>query len=420
MMVTVTSLSPDPARHLGHATADSADAFVSNVRDALIDGSFRRLVLAKPRPGHDITRVTIREVILRTSKQLSFVYSETTNDVTKNLATTDGVELIRSLVSDTFLRAHLTTACEQIDLSVTKKGSSKIHRSPLSSSVRAPTTTHDRDKLRFVSQDRPYLVEVGITDHGGQIIPVMSRKWKQINKFVEIVDGAIKVSALSTASSVTVIDFGSGKGYLTFALHDHLTASLGKQAIVHGVELRQGLVDQCNLAARRTAAIGLSFAPGEVSSTDNETNPTPIDMMVALHACDTATDIALHRGITGGAQIIVSSPCCHKELRAQIKAPSVLDPMLRFGVHLGQEADMVTDTLRALLLEAHGYDTKVFEFIGLEDTSKNKMILAVKLTQPNLERQARATAQIVALKAFYGIEHQHLETLLSSPSNTIA
>ncbi len=392
-------------------SSDASDAFVDAVRDALNDGSFRRLVLAKPRPGHDVSRVTVREVMIRNTKQLSFVYSQVTNDVTKNLLPAEGVERIRSLVSTAFLRCHLTTTNEQVDLSVTKKGAANIHRASLGGAIRPPTTEHNREKHRFVRLERPYLTEVGITDRTGHVIPAMSRKWKQINKFVEIVDGAVAVSALSKATSVSAVDFGSGKGYLTFAIHDHLATTLGKQANVRGVELRQGLVDQCNLAAQRTAAVGLSFETGDVTT---ETTASPTDIMVALHACDTATDIALYRGMTGGAQIILSSPCCHKELRAQIVPPPGLEPLLRFGVHLGQEADMVTDTLRVLLLEAHGYDAKVFEFIGLEETSKNKMILAVKLAQPNQARQDRALAEIVELKSLYGVKQQHLELLLTS------
>jgi Methyltransferase domain len=141
-------------------------------------------------------------------------------------------------------------------------------------------------------------------------------------------------------------------------------------------------------------------------------------VVVALHACDTATDLAIHQAITAGASIIVCSPCCHKELRAQMKIPTELAAVFRHGVHVGLEADMVTDTIRALLLEAHGYDTKIFEFIGLEETSKNKMILAIKRTETQSEVELRAAAlqEVATLKSFYSITTQQLETLLLASS----
>ena len=137
-----------------------------------------------------------------------------------------------------------------------------------------------------------------------------------------------------------------------------------------------------------------------------------IDVMIALHACDVATDFAIHTGIRLNAQMIMCAPCCHKELRPQLEAPKVLSPMLQFGIHAGQQAEMLTDTIRALLLKAHGYETKVFEFVALEHTSKNKMILAVKRNQA-AEPDAAVLAQIHALKEMYGIQKHSLELLLN-------
>ncbi|HSC75164.1 MAG TPA: SAM-dependent methyltransferase, partial [Pseudomonadales bacterium] len=203
------------------------------------------------------------------------------------------------------------------------------------------------------------------------------------------------------------VDFGSGKGYLTFALHDYLRHTLHNKAEVTGVELREELVALCNTAAAKLDYEGLSFVCGDVKTHA----PDNIDVMIALHACDTATDYAIHYGIRANASIILCSPCCHKQLRPQLQSPALLQPMLQFGVHMGQEAEMITDSLRALLLEANGYDTKVFEFVSLEHTNKNKMILAVKKsiqTSPDL-----ILKQIADIKQFYGITEHCLETLLN-------
>ena len=138
-----------------------------------------------------------------------------------------------------------------------------------------------------------------------------------------------------------------------------------------------------------------------------------VDIMIALHACDIATDIAMHHGILAQAEIILCSPCCHKQLRPQMRAPDVLAPMLRHGIHMTEQAEMLTDSLRALLLQAQGYDTQVFEFISPEHTGKNKMVLAVRRATPLPTAQRDALmARVAELKAFYGVTRQHLETLL--------
>ena len=234
----------------------------------------------------------------------------------------------------------------------------------------------------------------------------MSRKWKQINKFIEVFSHALTSSPLKLDQPVRVADFGSGKGYLTFAIHDYLRNTLKAEGEVTGVELREDMVTLCNTAAARLEHPGLVFKCGDVRSVA----PSELDVMIALHACDIATDYAIHTGIRSGASIIMCSPCCHKQIRLQIQSPTLLKPMLQYGLHLGQQAEMVTDSLRALFLEACGYETKVFEFISLEHTNKNKMILAVKRAEP--VDNAQLLEKIQELKAFYHISEHCLETLL--------
>jgi SAM-dependent methyltransferase len=236
----------------------------------------------------------------------------------------------------------------------------------------------------------------------------MSRKWKQINKFIEVLDHAIASSKLKEQELVRVVDFGSGKGYLTFAMEEYLRAGLGLRPKVTGVELREDLVCLCTKAARKLKLDGLTFAQGDIRSYP----PEHIDIMIALHACDMATDYAIHLGIRAGAAIIMCAPCCHKQIRPQMTSPALLKPMFKHGIHLGQEAEMVTDSLRALLLEASGYETQIFEFVSLEHTSKNKMILGVK--SGDLSKQAERLSQIKQIKEFYSIREHCLETLLQA------
>jgi protein-L-isoaspartate O-methyltransferase len=474
--------------------SDPIEQFLLITERSIMEGTFSKVVLAKPRAGTDVERVTVRLVVVRGENVLSCVYSHATKDITKNIPLADGRATLRGLLQASFLRGHLLSTMENIDLSISKKGKAVMHhlnlntptkpalkpvalaetippgvstrlvhntatdQSAAPSTARAesrnqpwsaqPTTqvigdrttssgtasgassvpetetdhedafgslalaaqSHDRVKQRFVDVNRKYLVDLGVTLDDGRVVPAMARKWKQINKFVETLDGALTTSALRKSDSVRVVDFGAGKGYLTFALHDHLQNTLGKSTTVTGVELRESLVAEANAIAQKNNADGLQFVCGDIATVATE---GAVDVMVALHACDVATDMAIHRGIKAGAAIIVCSPCCHKDVRRQMQSPEVLQPLLQFGVHLGQEADMVTDTIRALLLEANGYDTKVFEFVGLEHSGKNKMILGVARTQPDEARAEQALAQVAALKKFYSISHQRLETLLN-------
>jgi len=395
---------------------EPVDAFVALLKDALADASFVKLVLAKPRASaSDLVRVSVRMVTLKAELLLSFVHTHKTRDITRNAGFAEGVRHVRELIETTFNHAHLFTTTEERQLLISKKGKQTLLRGKAShaASAAAPTA-HDREKHRFLDLDRAFLTELGVTNAQHQLVPAMARKWKQINKFVEVLDHALSATALKDAERLDVIDFGSGKGYLTFAMHDYLRHTLGLPAQVAGVELRPDMVALCNAAVQHLGLTGLRFDEGDVRTVV----PESIDIMIALHACDTATDFAIHTGVRAGAQIIMCSPCCHKELRPQLLQPHPLRPILKHGVHLGQQAEMLTDGLRAMLLEACGYDTQVFEFVALEHTNKNKMILAVKraASPPSDE----IWQQIQELKGFYGIRDQCLETLLKADRERVA
>ena len=400
---------------------DPIASFVAHLEQALAAGTFARLVLAKPRVvASDLVRVSVRPVVLKGGACLSFVHTHKTRDITKNLPLAEGVQQVRELIGTAFSHAHLYTVTEEIQLMVSKKGKATLLRGKAGPPAAAGTeaapvapAAHDREKHRFLDLDRAFLAELGVTKLEPQtarhrLVPAMARKWKQINKFIEVLDHALDATALKSAPKLDVVDFGSGKGYLTFAMHDYLRHTLGLPAQVVGVELRQDMVDLCNAAVQRLALDGLRFEQGDVRSAA----PRPIDIMIALHACDTATDFAIHTGVRAGAAIIMCSPCCHKELRPQLLSPHPLRPILKHGVHLGQQAEMLTDGLRAMLLDACGYDTQVFEFVALEHTNKNKMILAVQ--RPAGKPADEVWQQIDDIKTFYGIRDQCLETLLKA------
>jgi len=447
-------------------TADQLhQQFKDLLRAAVEGGDLVRLSLSKYHGKEpELRRVLGRLVTVKGGTQLSLVYRYKTRDVTKNFPPAAGIGEIMQRMRSGFHHAHLTTSGEDVQLATNRRGDMRLQRGRLSGGpaakpdaapagddtaprdaeaagdspgtaapgvpaqeAREASLAHDRAKQRLLDIGRPFLAALGITtrraDGGVTLVPAMARKWKQVNKFLEILDHAIETAGLAGRDELRVVDFGSGKGYLTFAVHDYLTHVRGMRARVTGVELRPDLVSLCNGVARDVGAEGLVFEAGSIRDRMGEPSAAgggkllePVDVLIALHACDTATDEAMSLGVHAGAAVILCSPCCHKELRPQMHSPLMLRPMFRHGIHLGQEAEMVTDSLRALLLEAEGYETQVFEFVSLEHTSKNKMILAVRdaAKPPATAARDAVLSQVGEIKSFYGIRAQRLEALLEA------
>jgi len=404
-----------------------------------------RLVLSKYQGAEpDLQRVQARPIVVRGEQCLSFVHRYRSRDVTENLPLPQALQRVEELLDSGFRQANLQAGAIDAQLGISRRGKALLRTSrpkpaALGVAARAPeggaspaqegwpgsrlqgspmnasedfAGAHNREKRRMLSLERPFLQALGVTDGKARLIPSMARKWKQINRFVEVFADAWRASELQQRQApLRVVDFGAGKGYLTFALHDYLRNTLRLEASTRGVELRGELVKTCNDAVAALGIEGLAFVQGEIAGhRADDLQDGAYDVMIALHACDTATDDAIHQGIRAGAAIIMCAPCCHKQLRPQLLSPHPLRPILQHGIHLGQQAEMVTDGLRAMLLEACGYDTQVFEFISLEHTSKNKMILAVKRRTPRAA--APILSQVDDIKSFYGIREQRLETLL--------
>ena len=380
--------------------------FLDAFQQAIETDQFDRLILSQYKGElEQLEKMTLRVIWLNEQKVLSCLYRYKTQDITKNYPLTEALFQVTELLA-CCKQANLITTAEELQLKKNKK-KVMLTRSKTQPVVKSKTAEqgHDRVKQRYVDQDSVFLQHLGITDQQGQVIPSMARKWKQINKFVEIFSNALS-QIKASQEGLQVVDFGSGKGYLTCALYDYMQKH-GQTPWVTGVELNPKMVEFCQKVADQSQFNQLDFFQGDVRTYE----PEHLDVMIALHACDVATDFAIHTGIRLNAQIIMCAPCCHKELRPQLQAPKVLSPMLQFGIHAGQQAEMLTDTIRALLLKAYGYETKVFEFVALEHTSKNKMILAVK-RKDDQEPDPDVLNQIQALKEMYGIQKHSLELLL--------
>ncbi|HND61059.1 MAG TPA: SAM-dependent methyltransferase [Opitutaceae bacterium] len=377
---------------------DARTRFLEQLRSAVHDGTLVKLTLGKHR-GADATlqNLFVRPVTLKSGPHLAFVWRHATRDVTKNHVAADALARIEPLVGTDFLDAHLFTPTATLQLECQPDGSAKLRTKQVAAAPAAPAS-HDRAKAHLIPADSPWLRALGVTNDRGQPREGMADKFRQIQKFAELLSHLVAEAALPSDRPLTVVDMGSGKGYLTFAV----AALLGERARVQGIEARSELVELCNRVARDHGfADRLAFSAGTIADTPVKS----VDVLIALHACDTATDDALAKGIAAQAALLVVSPCCQKELRPQLRAPTVLADALRHGIFQERQAEFVTDALRAELLEWAGYRTRVFEFISTEHTAKNLMIAAIKAGPAGDLARAERLRQ---LATFYGIRHQQL------------
>ncbi len=381
------------------------------LEDSILSASFIKLTLSnKKDAASELSNVYIKPVKIKDVLMLSFVYRHKTKDITKNLTPDEAQYEINKLLTTSFNQAFLATTQNDFQLLINKKGTSTILKRPPSSTT-TPSLSHDKVKSRIIdSIDKPYLLALGITNKAGRIKPDMQDKFRQINKYIEIVNGIIK--DIDLPESIRVADMGAGKGYLTFAMYDYLSNKLKKKVELTGVELRKELVENCNVIANQAKFNGLRFVQGTIEKTDIPET----DILIALHACDTATDEAIFRGITMGATVIVCSPCCHKQVRRDLETSGVLSEITQFGILAERQAEILTDTIRALILEAYGYRTNVAEFIATEHTPKNLIISAVKKKLNSTYHpipDPEVLANIEELKKIFKLKSHYLQDLFS-------
>jgi SAM-dependent methyltransferase len=393
---------------------ENVSQFLDSLRASLADGTFVRLTLGNYKGADEhLQKIHVRRVTTKRGDRLFFLYRYETRDTAKNYASEEGVELIGRLLDSDFRNAHLFTTGQDLQLDIGKKGKSRLNAAkPTFKS--APPTTHDRQKNLTVDPNAFYLRALGITTDEGKARDKQQDKWRQINKFVEVLAGLIDRSELKDRKELKVVDMGSGKGYLTFAAYDYFTNIRGIDAEVTGVENRSELVEKCNDIAAASGFEKLRFVSGTIEAYE----PGEADILIALHACNTATDDAIYKGIAAKAGLIIAVPCCHHEIRPQIKPPTLLRDVLKHPVLLERVAETMTDGLRSLLLEREGYSTKLFEFVAVEHTPKNNMLVATRLAQA--ADASRFEAEIAGIKEFYGITRHHLEELLNTTAKTEA
>ena len=379
------------------------ERFLEHLRRALANGTFAKLTLGKPRGATDGPRnLHVRPVVLRSGPCLSFVWRHADHDITKNHAPASAVAELERLIGKEFLDAHLFAADVNAQLECQPDGTARLRTMRAAGTTPPVAAGHDRAKQHPVRADARWLRELGVTNAQGRPREGMADKLRQVQRFAELlaplIDEAFPAARQEGSPPLRLVDAGSGKGYLTFALAE----VLGERARITGIELRPALVELCNRAARDCGLDGrLGFVAGGIKDVPAD----GCDGLIALHACDTATDDALALGIRAGARLLVVAPCCQKELRPQLAPAAVLAPALRHGIFAERHAEFATDALRVLLLEWAGYRARAFEFVSGEHTAKNLMIAAVKAREPGEPSRARAARE---LAAFYGVKHHAL------------
>ncbi|WP_423067577.1 class I SAM-dependent methyltransferase [Devosia sp. CN2-171] len=379
------------------------DQFLAALEAAVADGTLVRVALRMPFGADETLKsVDIKPATIRDALKLSFTFHHQTRDLTQNHPPAGAIGQLRRLIDKDFRQAFLFTTA--FDLQYDAQGKAPRLKQTAATSKEAATLAHDRAKVRPIeAEGRPWLAALGVTGADGQVLKASGDKFRQINRYVEILGPLLK--AIPEDRLRKVVDMGAGKGYLTFAVADYLKQTLHRPTEVVGVEFRPDLVEFCNTTAGETGTDNLSFAQGTIESFDS----TGADALIALHACDTATDDAIAKGIAAGSELIVVAPCCHKQIRREMEtsnAGNALDFVTRHGIFLERQAEMVTDAMRAMILEHFGYSTKVFEFISDVHTPKNVLIVATKTKRG---KDAGALKKLLDAKEFFGIRKHYLE-----------
>jgi len=371
----------------------------SQIKEAFAEEQLRKLRITKARQQDvSVKEIVIRPVQLKKGLQLQFVYKEAHRDITKNYpidAAWEGIAL-HMKADFKFLSAVTIDKVYQYDAIKDRLSSTKNAQS------KKPQFDHDKQKRKAIDSSAIFLKELGVTSTNGKVKADKQAKFRQINRYIEIM--APIMEAIDLPKNFTVVDMGSGKGYLTFALYQHLL-NLGLKAKVKGIELRSKLVEQCNAVAQACNYDDLSFTTGEISSARSE----KMDLLIALHACDTATDDAIIAGVKNQAQLIVCSPCCHKQVRKDMNTTGSLGSITQYGILKERQAELLTDTIRVLLLNYCGYKTKVIEFVSSEHTPKNLLLIGMK---DGRKADPLILETVAELKSQFGLQQHYLEKLL--------
>ena len=381
------------------------------IKDAILDeDGFVKATFSGQRRGYELPwrRVAVRPVLIRRVRHLQVSYLDDKQDITKNYYGSQADERIDELLALPFSQIYVLTTQREIQVQISRKGVARAHQRRVVGDSPEPSLSHDREKPRLISADAPdpFLVALEIQIPDGRIRANKRRKYLQINEFLRLVADTAALEEI--APPVHIVDCGCGSADLTFAVYHYLNHIVERPATVVGIDVKAGLMTKKNALAQELGWHKLRFQVSRIIDFEPEVIP---DMVMALHACDTATDEALAQAVRWGARLIFSAPCCHHHLQAQMAdqpMPQVFQPVLRHGILKERLGDVLTDSFRAQILRIMGYSTDVMEFISPDHTDKNLMIRAVKQAPPG---DPQMSAEYRSLVDFWGVT-PYLATLL--------
>jgi len=382
------------------------------LRQAILEEGFVEASFREAQRGAAVPwpRVTIRPVMLRGARHRQFVYFDGRQDTTKNYDSAEAETRLAELLALSFKSITATTTDETLRVQFSKKGRPILHREARRGAPIALDLAHDRAKPGILAEEQPaeFLRAIGVATADGRVRADQRRKFNQINEFLRLMDESGAIDELH-ADPIQVIDLGCGSAALTFAVYHYLNAIKSRPATVVGVDAKAHLMERHNETAARLGWPGMHFEAARIEEYEAADAP---DVVLALHACDTATDEALARAVGWGSRLIFSAPCCHHHLQAQLAAaetPEPFRPVARHGILRERLGDVLTDALRAHILRLLGYRAEVLEFVAVEHTPKNLMIRAV---HTGAAAPAALVAEYQALKAYWGVT-PYLEELLA-------
>lgn len=363
--------------------------------NTVLNKDFIRAVISNPREKGGIVKVRIRPLELKGHLVFQFESFTAKQAFHKNLDRDAAVQELSGCAGE-FRQMQIETADAEYTVLISKKGKATIKRKQRREKAQAADLSHNRRKRYILEEGKfvPFLHDLGVMAEDGKIVRSRTDKFRQINRFLEFIEDILP--QLDRDRELTILDFGCGKSYLTFAMYYYLHELKGYDIRIVGLDLKEDVIRHCSRLAEQYGYDKLTFLTGDIADYDGVDQ---VDMVVTLHACDTATDYALAKAVGWNAKVILSVPCCQHELNAQFSAGGVsgdglLAPVMDYGLLRERFAALVTDGLRAKYLERAGYETQVLEFIDMEHTPKNILLRAVKRNGDKRKNTAAESAAV--------------------------
>jgi SAM-dependent methyltransferase len=381
-------------------------------RRVLDETTFVQMTLKGARRGlaeNPWRMIVVRPVQIKNRRFWQFSRFTDKQDFTQNYSAAEAETQLDEALALPFGSILVRSTGEDLHVQITKKGRAILHRQARNGETRPPELAHDAPKAAPIPADRPdsFLQALGLQTADGRIKADRRGKLAQINEFLKLLEHTGALETLAPGRPLNVLDCGCGASYLSFAVYHYLNNLRGIPARLVGVDVNEKLIEQSSRLSREMNLDGVMFCRSSIAAFQPDAPP---DIVIALHACDTATDEALALGIASGAGLILAAPCCHHHLNAQLETRAPMQPVMRHGILKNRLADILTDSFRALILQIMGYKTDVVEFVASEHTDRNLMIRAVRRTAPGGPAFAREYAD---LKAFWNVT-PYLETLLGA------